>query len=215
MTPARKSGDKRQAILNAAEKTFGANGYAAATMEQIAVDAGISKGSIYNYFRSKQDLFMELFAQSVAGDEAQVDTLLDQSIPASRKIEALLDIWFKSFEHYQKIGALFLEYWATAAREHREGGLTATFQQIYARWRERIAAIIAQGIDSGQFRRELDTQWVVTGIMAMLDGLTIQAIIKTGVGVDEAFLSEFKRGLLASLTAGTHQDNPGLTGGSI
>ncbi len=206
MTPAGKSGDKRQAILNSAQKTFGANGYATTTMEQIAINAGISKGSIYNYFRSKQDLFMELFAQSVAGDEAQVDALLDQSIAASRKIEAFLDLWFKSFEHYQKIGALFLEYWATAAREHREGGLAATFQQMYARWRKRIGAIIAQGVDSGEFRRELDTQWVVTGIMAMLDGLTIQAIIKTGVGVDENFLSEFKCGLLASLTAGAGQD---------
>ncbi|MBL7133210.1 MAG: TetR/AcrR family transcriptional regulator [Phycisphaerae bacterium] len=207
MTPMGKSGDKRQAILNAAEKTFGANGYAATTIEQIAADAGISKGSVYNYFRSKQDLFMELFAQSVATDEAQVDTLLNQPIPASRKIEALLDMWFKSFEHYERIGALFLEYWATAAREHREGGLAATFQQMYARWRGRIAAIIEQGIDSGQFRRELDTQWVVTGIMAMLDGLTIQAIVKTGVGVDEGFLAEFKRGLLVSLTAGAAQDD--------
>ncbi len=208
MSQTGKSPDKRQAILDAAEKTFGANGYAAATMEQIAADAGISKGSIYNYFRSKQDLFMELFAQSVATDEAQVDTLLNQPIPASRKIEALLDIWFKSFEHYERIGALFLEYWATAAREDREGRLAASFQEMYARWRERIAAIITQGIDSGQFRRELDTQWVVTGIMAMLDGLTIQAIVKTGVGVDEGFLSEFKRGLLASLTAGAAQDDP-------
>ena len=206
MTPTGKSGDKRQAILNAAEKTFGASGYAAATMDQIAADAGISKGSIYNYFRSKQDLFMELFAESVAGDEAQVDALLNQPIPASRKTETLLDIWFESFEHYQKIGALFLEYWATAAREHREGGLAATFQQMYARWRQRVGAIIAQGVDSGQFRRELDTEWAITGIMAMLDGLTIQAIVGTGVHVDAGFLSEFKRGLLASLTAGAAQD---------
>ena len=207
MTPARKSGDKRQAILHAAEKTFGANGYAAATMEQIAIDAGISKGSIYNYFRSKQDLFMELFAQSVAGDEAQVDTLLNEPTAAGQKIERLLDIWFKSFEHYQKIGALFLEYWATAAREHREGGLAATFQQMYARWRERIATIIIQGMDSGQFRRELDPQWAATAITAMLDGLTIQAIVKTGLRVDEGFLGALKRGLLASLTAGAAQDD--------
>lgn len=208
MSQTGKSPDKRQAILDAAEKTFGANGYAAATMEQIAADAGISKGSIYNYFRSKQDLFMELFAQSVATDEAQVDTLLNRPIPASRKIEALLDIWFKSFEHYERIGALFLEYWATAAREDREGRLAASFQEMYARWRERIAAIITQGIDSGQFRRELDIQWVTTAITAMLDGLTIQAIVKTGVGVDEGFLGAFKRGLLASLTAGAAQDDP-------
>lgn len=208
MSPTGRSGDKRRAIFDAAEKAFGTHGYAAATMEKIAVDAGISKGSIYNYFRSKQDLFMELFTRSVAGDEADVDTLLNQPIPASRKIEALLDIWFKSFEHYQKIGALFLEYWATAAREHREGGLAATFQQMYARWRERIAAIITQGVDSGEFRRELDTQWVVSAIMAMLDGLVIQAIVGMGLRVDEDFLGALKQGLIASLTGKAHEDSP-------
>lgn len=208
MSPAGRSGDKRRAIFDAAGKAFGAHGYAATTMEKIAGDAGISKGSIYNYFRSKQDLFMELFAQSVAGDEAQIDMLVNEPIPAGQKLQRLLDIWFKSFEHYQKIGALFLEYWATAAREHREGGLAATFQQMYARWRERIAAIITQGIDSGEFRRELDTQWVVSAIMAMLDGLVIQAIVRMGLRVDEDFLGTMKQGLIASLTGKAHEDSP-------
>lgn len=193
--------DKKSIILKAAAEAFGENGYAATAVDQIAARAGISKGSIYNYFQSKQDLFMELFTESLAGDEAQAEALVGESMPAGQKLERLIDIWFESFEHYKKIGGLFLEYWAAAAREQSRGGLTAAFQQIYTRYCKRVTSIITQGITSGQFRPDADARWAAAAIIAMLDGLTIEAILDTGLGVDTDFLDALKKGILASLVA--------------
>ncbi len=209
MGPTRKSDAKHQAILDAAETAFGADGYAATTIDRIATLAGISKGSVYNYFSSKQELFMELFTRLLAGDEAQADVLIGRPLSAAQKLEAFIDMWFEKFEHYQKVGGLFLEFWATAAREQREGGLAETLQEMATGWRGRVAGIIAQGVDSGEFRGDLDCQWAAMAILAMLDGLTVQAIVRTIAGVDEDFVAALKRGVVASLLPGV--DSPAST----
>ena len=200
--PSRASGqgDKRQLILAAAAEVFQAGGYARSTMDQIAAKAHVAKGSLYNYFKSKQDLFMALFAEAIAGAEQQTDELVAANLPATEKIERLVDIWFTDFEHYRSIGGLVLEFWASAAREDREGKITESLRNVYHVNRDRIAAIIAQGMAAGLFR-QMDAQWAASAVMALLDGLMVQSILNTGVQVDTRFLVALKRGLLASLAA--------------
>jgi AcrR family transcriptional regulator len=50
-------GTRREAILGIAEEVFSAEGYAAASMSHIASRLGGSKGTLYNYFKSKEELF--------------------------------------------------------------------------------------------------------------------------------------------------------------
>ena len=75
------SSDRRQRIVQAAERAFDARGYASTTMEAIAEEAGIAKGSIYNYFQSKHDLFTHVVTEALAGDEARADQLRGQELP--------------------------------------------------------------------------------------------------------------------------------------
>lgn len=62
---------KNRQILNGARKIFLTSGYAEATMEEIAAEAGVSKGTLYNHFDSKDDLFKTLIyseAERIAGE---------------------------------------------------------------------------------------------------------------------------------------------------
>jgi Transcriptional regulator len=54
---------KRQAVIAAAERAFLDQGYASASMDAIAADAGVSKRTVYNHFPSKQDLFRAVVAR--------------------------------------------------------------------------------------------------------------------------------------------------------
>ncbi|QGP91749.1 Fatty acid metabolism regulator protein [Neomoorella glycerini] len=56
----RATGDKRQQILAAATKIFAARGFYQAKIADIAAAAGVGKGTVYEYFRSKKDLFQQL-----------------------------------------------------------------------------------------------------------------------------------------------------------
>ena len=60
---------KRQKILAAAAKIFETYGYAEATVDAVAAEAGIAKGSVYNYFSSKQELFTSVFTESMSVEE--------------------------------------------------------------------------------------------------------------------------------------------------
>jgi TetR/AcrR family fatty acid metabolism transcriptional regulator len=61
--PADRSGDKRARILSAAERIFARHGFFAARVSEIAKDAGVADGTIYLYFKSKDDLLISLFEQ--------------------------------------------------------------------------------------------------------------------------------------------------------
>jgi AcrR family transcriptional regulator len=62
---AQRSAERRQAIVDAALVEFSANGFATARLEDIAARAGVAKGTIYLYFKDKEELFQELIRTSI------------------------------------------------------------------------------------------------------------------------------------------------------
>jgi len=196
-------------IILAAERVFDAFGYSATTMERVAGEAGISKGSIYNYFRSKEDLFNQVFANAVSGAAADANQLLAGPISASEKLQQLVDNWFGRLEYYIRIGGLVLEFWATAAREQRKGDLAGWFEQMYSRWRGVFAAVVRQGIADGEFRHDIDPEVAASLLLAVIDGVMVQSILHTGVKLDGEFLAALKRSILASLAVRSGQERTG------
>jgi AcrR family transcriptional regulator len=67
--PVRDAPDVRARLLAAAERVIALRGYAAATLEQIAAEAELSKGAVYWHFESKTDLFLSLFDERIASGE--------------------------------------------------------------------------------------------------------------------------------------------------
>jgi len=72
--PARKRDDRREAILDVAQACFLAGGYAATSMSTIAASLGGSKGTLYNYFKNKEDLFAAVIQRKCGEIE---DTLFE------------------------------------------------------------------------------------------------------------------------------------------
>jgi len=199
--------DKRAAILAAAYKVLEARGYASATVDQIAAEAHVAKGSVYNYFHSKQDIFMDLFTEQLASDEADFDRLLVGPGSAVEKMDRYMDLWFTRAEEYKRIGALTLEFWAAAARGTGSGRMNEMFRDAYARWRDRVAAIVAQGVASGQFHPDIAAALAAAFIMAATDGLIVHAIMGLGAPIDDTFLAAIKRGMVLALTGGGAGDD--------
>lgn len=79
---------RRQALLDAALTEFAAKGFAAARMEDIARHAGLSKGALYLYFESKEELFNALLESKAAPILDQLETSLAQSPDVKSAIKA-------------------------------------------------------------------------------------------------------------------------------
>src|SRR5262249_33234484 len=79
----------RALVLDAARRVFLARGYQGATLEQIAEEAGFSKGVVYSQFESKADLFLALLEARIA-ERAADNARLAEALPPGEELPALL-----------------------------------------------------------------------------------------------------------------------------
>jgi TetR/AcrR family transcriptional regulator of autoinduction and epiphytic fitness len=89
-TPTRLTDRKRIAILQAAAAQFRAHGFDASSMDKIALEAGVSKRTVYNHFASKEDLFGATLVDLFHSAEAEMETPYESSVPLRAQLEALL-----------------------------------------------------------------------------------------------------------------------------
>jgi AcrR family transcriptional regulator len=190
--------ERKQAILRAAEKVIAVKGYNLATVDDIAAEAGLSKGSIYNYFQSKEDVFTQLFLQAVEEDQLKTAELVARDMPADEKLSTLLDEWYERFEHYKQYGRLLLEFWVTAAGDP-EGTFAQTLQELYQRYRRQVSSIFEQGRDEGRFELVSEPHVAASIFMAMIDGIGLQTLLGVRASFEAESRDAIRIGLLKAL----------------
>jgi TetR/AcrR family transcriptional regulator, mexJK operon transcriptional repressor len=92
---------KHRAIMEAAARVFLREGYAGASGDAIAAEAGVSKRTVYNHFHDKERLFQAIVRATLASVEADFDRALDETIADSDDLErdfvALARRWVRLF----------------------------------------------------------------------------------------------------------------------
>ncbi|MFC4775773.1 TetR/AcrR family transcriptional regulator [Paenibacillus sp. GCM10023252] len=83
--------DRKQLIIEAAEKSFSLFGYKATTMEQVAKIAGVGKGTIYTFFTNKEELFDEIMRGLVGKMKHIVEEDYDDARPFFDNLDVLLN----------------------------------------------------------------------------------------------------------------------------
>jgi AcrR family transcriptional regulator len=90
----RDPGARRQAILDAAVAVFAAQGFAATKLDDIAVKAGVAKGTIYLHFKDKQDLFEQMVREVVSPVIARLEALAKlPDMPADLVLKTMFDFF--------------------------------------------------------------------------------------------------------------------------
>ena len=184
---------RRSDILAAAEQVFEAHGYTATTMDAVAHQAHIAKGSIYNYYASKQELFLDVVHRMFAHDDAAGEELAHCGLSPTEKVCGLFDLWFANLSRYRHVGGLMLEFYAAAAREHRGGESKASLDALCEKHRRVVADIVQQGMDTGEFHETNVPPNAASLILAVLDGLTLRVIL------DDEFEKAVSEDILESL----------------
>ena len=95
--PAPKSEETRQRILRAALKLFQERGFDAATMRDIAEEAGMATGAAYYYFPSKDAIVMEFYRQSSAEMQPKLEAALEQAGSLDQRLYALTRVKWDHF----------------------------------------------------------------------------------------------------------------------
>lgn len=159
--------ERRRQILEAALAVFSQKGYHATNVSDVAAQAGVSQGTIYWYFDSKDELFEAaiLFAFMDFG-EASLEGL-ELYPTATEKLWALVQAMEGFADVAEGMFMLFLGYWASSDRQEESAQV---WMDMLRQYKDVVAGIIEEGIGTGEFR-PVDAEALVWALLAAYDGL--------------------------------------------
>lgn len=164
--PAERAPNERQTrILDAAESVFARAGFHAATMQDVAAEAGMSPGNLYRYFASKDAIIAamaERDRQQIAADFAALDPargpLLDQLEALGRR---------HLVEEPRERAILCIQIWAEAARKPEMASMCAAIDAAVIGG---LGRAIAGAKANGELPADLDEARFMQAIFMMADG---------------------------------------------
>ena len=169
--PIARDSERQRAILAAAERAFARHGFHAATMQDVALEAGMSPGNLYRYFRSKDAIvegLCERDQEELAGEF--VDLAATDDIVLG--IEALLRR--RLVEEPRENLGLIVEIWAEGGRNPSIAAIQRKFDALME---ERLTAMFAAATRRGATAPDLDIDLAVRGTMMIGAGLFKRCIL--------------------------------------
>jgi AcrR family transcriptional regulator len=163
--------DRNRALLfAAARRVFLARGYHAATLEQIADEAGFSKGVVYSRFASKADLFLALLEDRITERAAQ-NAALARDLAGSGNFAAPLDLAQRAERAAPGWRLLVTEFRIHAARDPE---LNRRYAALHARTVEGIAAMMALISERGAEHLPFPPRQLAELVLAVETGLALE-----------------------------------------
>jgi AcrR family transcriptional regulator len=156
----------RGEILMAAEKVFGAKGFFQTTMNEIAAAAEFGTGTLYKYFKSKEDLYFTLIDEKVGEINRLVITELNRPGPPGEKITKTLYLQIDFIERNRDFFRIY-----TSERSRFEwtvkDDLGAKIHNKMVAYIQTLARVMEEGIRSGEFKafNPLDLAHALVGIV--------------------------------------------------
>ena len=100
--------NKRELILAAAREIFGEKGYHSTTSEEIAKKAGVGKGTIYQYFESKQDIFLQMHMQYLKQYSENVVALIQENSTFEENLRRIIRYHLDNLQDLIQFGVQFM-----------------------------------------------------------------------------------------------------------
>ncbi len=156
----------REGILLAAEKVFAARGFFSTTMSDIAREAEFGTGTLYKYFKSKEELYFTLIDEKVEAINGPVKAELSRKTPAVERIKNVLGFQFEFFERNRDFFRIY-----TSERSRFEwtvkDELGKGIHEKMIAYIHLLAEVMGQGIEEGEFRRldPMDLAHALVGIV--------------------------------------------------
>jgi AcrR family transcriptional regulator len=187
-----RSEEKRNRILRSALEVCAQRGVAAARMEEIAARAGVSKGTLYRFFESKEDLLLATilasYEQGLKHVGADLQAARDPRDRLARLCNGLTDVLVQvgahARVHYQAWGI-------TASTPASEAKLLGFLRAFHAERDKMIEDLVCAGQDAGVFRRDVQPRVVADGVTALLSGFIYRATFDPRAASREALRACF------------------------
>lgn len=174
-------------ILEAAVAEFTEYGLTDGKIENIATRSGYSLQSIYHYFGSKENLYIEMLTKMAKNDVERASKIEFESMSPCRALEKFIDIVFES---QRESGRLVIDQIQREGKQIRE---TNPMRESWKKYIEKLSTVIARGKEANIFDKNLDPEDIFLLIWITSLGATYFGPAASKM-IDRDFVSEMSDG---------------------
>jgi TetR/AcrR family fatty acid metabolism transcriptional regulator len=161
--------DKRARILDAAVKVFAERGYFSSTVAEIARAAGVADGTIYLYFKSKDDLLFELFDEKMTRLIEDAKAALAEESDAPSRLKRFIRLHFSLVERNPDLASVLV----VELRQSAQLLKAADRQKLGAAYLELIGQVVREGQERGELDASVSPGTAKRAIFGALDELAL------------------------------------------
>jgi AcrR family transcriptional regulator len=144
------SEQRRAQIIEAATTVFAKFGFSKARMDDIAEESGLGKGTLYLYFKSKDEIFGGILDKFFQREFNFITRLAkDESKNAREKMADLTEVVLDDILKMQFVMPIFFEFWSMSFRKK---SVRSIFQKYMKTYVDLVVPIVEEGIAAGDFR---------------------------------------------------------------
>ena len=184
----------RDSLLDAAERRFARQGFAATTIKDIAAEAQCNSALLYYYFANKEDLYHAVLRRRITGLAAEIGPALMAPVPPAESIRRFVQAYVGFLLLHPELPSLMQREVLDHAAAHALPEIRANAGALF----HRFAGIIRAGQESGDFRHDIDPVHAVVSIIgqviyAFMAQPIIQGVLlqRGTTGPDAVWLREF------------------------
>lgn len=141
-----------QSIQEATMRVISRKGMSAATMQEIADEAGVAKGTIYLYFRDRDELVEKTFETAMTQLTDRIDSALGQDIPFEEKIREVISAKLAFFRENREFFRLYLSLRMPEGSPQRQRRQKKHCQPQYQGRAQRLAGVLEEAIKRDEIR---------------------------------------------------------------
>jgi AcrR family transcriptional regulator len=158
--------NRSQDVIEAAVRVIHAKGYASASIQDVAEEVGVLKGSLYHYIDSKEDLLARIFEESAGHFEAMLDeagALDAPPVDRLRHFAHACSLW--TMQNVERV-TIYVDEW-----QHLSGERLREVKRIRGAYEQRLAGLIGEVKEAGATPPDLDVNLATYFIFGALNGL--------------------------------------------
>jgi TetR/AcrR family fatty acid metabolism transcriptional regulator len=160
-------------ITRAAYELIAKNGYENITVQDIADRAGFSKGIVYYYFKSKDDVMVSLFDSIVSGIDERFAEVRRKSPDPRQQLIDVVKVSLNIIHDHKEFYHVIMVFWTQIGQKTFIRDINA---KLFSRWRREITKILDLGITTNVFRKDLDPSLVASLVVSRVMGSSLQYI---------------------------------------
>jgi AcrR family transcriptional regulator len=162
----RERRNRRDDVIEAAVRVFHQKGYATASIQDVAAEVGVLKGSLYHYIDSKEDLLARIFEDSAGHFTAMLEEaggLDERPVERLRSFAYACSLWY--LQNIERM-TIYVTEW-----KHLTGKRLKEVMRIREDYERRLTSLIGEVVEAGEATPELDVNFATYYIFGALNGL--------------------------------------------